>query len=262
MCKLLIEHLSENHNNAFTCLNHHDLPTQYAMLLLRMCALPKLNYILRTVPPSAISLLTKNFDGEVIKIALNVLKLNHVPESIMSRDIIIQQLRLPCRLGGFGLTSVQNISHYAYLDSLSHCLFLDNTTHKLFQHTPLSLNNAIQSSLDHTFITTNLDTHVDYKSLLPHTYTDFISKCKTTIIIFGKKSMQSCITYEAHKKSSIALRNYFEGNVFHTARLKCIIASGSSLWKSALPLDNLSKLSNIDYQICSRMNLGLPPAAR
>ena len=59
---------------------------------------------------------------------------------------------------------------------------------------------------------------------------------------------------------SKALCKNFENNVFHTARLKCITAIGSWNWKSGLPIDHLSKLSNIDYQISTRINLGLPPS--
>ena len=260
MCNLLTQHISENHTNVFKCLNHNELPTQYAMLLLRMCALPKLNYILRTVRPSAIALLTRNFDKNVIDTALNVLKLCHVPPSIMSRENIIQQLRLPYKMGGFGLTNVLTTSHFAYIDSVARCLFLDNTTHKLFSHPSTLLTTQLQLSIDFSLNETKLSTHPVHKLLLPVTHHAFICHFSKHQISESVKSLQSTLTSEAHKQSNIALCEMYEGNDFNTARMKCITAKGACRWKSALPVENLCKLSNQDYHIACRVNLGLPPA--
>ena len=245
MCNLITNHLNENHTNVFKCLNHENLPTQYAMLLLRLCALPKLNYILRTVRPSAITKLTEKFNQNILDTALNILKLQHVPESIMPRSTILQQLQLPYRHGGFGLNNVQTISHFAFLDSISQCLQLDFNTHKLFYTPSNTLAVALSTSIDFTIQHTRIDTH-KHADVLPPSFELFMSHYHTRNPPAYIHSLQKLFTDEAHKQTSTALCNNFSNSVFHTARLKCITAQGATLWKSSIPTDSLSKLKNID----------------
>jgi hypothetical protein len=87
------------------------------MLLLRMCGIPRMNYLTRTVRPSALVSAARHFDNAVRETALLKLKLNTLPDVEQQSDAY-NQLTLPIRLGGSGLTVMSDIMHTAYISSV------------------------------------------------------------------------------------------------------------------------------------------------
>jgi hypothetical protein len=92
------------------------LNVQSAMLILRQCGVPKMNYALRCMPPSCIIEQATVFDGLVIEAAQSKLLL-HPDET--SRHPTLERLRAPLRHGGFGLTSARKTSPAAFLGSMA-----------------------------------------------------------------------------------------------------------------------------------------------
>src|ERR1700710_335914 len=90
------------------------------MIQLRMCGVPKMSYLLRVTPPEAIKALAKQFDHETLNIAHKLLGTEGNSEA--HTDNIIEQLRAPLRLGGFGITAAAATSHAAYLASVASAL--------------------------------------------------------------------------------------------------------------------------------------------
>ena len=91
--------------NALPVMKHERMPTQYAMLMLRYCLVPKLSYLIRTIRPSALEPVCQTFDNLIMDTAFDLLTLNDVPASSMPKSMMRDQLQLRCRMGGFGLTS-------------------------------------------------------------------------------------------------------------------------------------------------------------
>ena len=100
----------------FRRLQLDDMPVQSAMLLLRQCMVPKLNYLLRCSPPSCISDVCSEFDSQVLAAAVD--KLDLADDETTAPDTV-RLLRARLKDGGFGLTSAQLTSPAAYLGSLA-----------------------------------------------------------------------------------------------------------------------------------------------
>ena len=91
-----------------------SLPVQPAMAILRLSALPKMGYLLRTIKPSITAKAAALFDAKVIETAIAKLRL---PQNLSSGAHL--QLTLPIRLGGFGLRSMFRSSYAAYWSGLA-----------------------------------------------------------------------------------------------------------------------------------------------
>src|SRR5208283_6119134 len=85
-------------------INHtNELSVQNSMCMLRLCMVPKLMYLLRTVRPSAMRTIVDAFDAAVIKAAYTILQLHDITNSDMKARVDAQ-LHASLRTGGFGLT--------------------------------------------------------------------------------------------------------------------------------------------------------------
>jgi hypothetical protein len=93
-----------------------ELNVQSAMLILRQCAVPKMNFALRCIPPACIANQATAFDALVIGAAKSKLLL-HVDEA--KRRPTADLLQAPLRYGGFGLTPALKTSAAAYLGSMA-----------------------------------------------------------------------------------------------------------------------------------------------
>ena len=85
------------------------------MLLLRYCHVSRLISLLRTVSPRLVYLAAEAHDLLTRNTFVSLLDLN-------VNSVCWQQVALPIRLGGFGLTSMVTISPFAFLGSWVHSL--------------------------------------------------------------------------------------------------------------------------------------------
>jgi hypothetical protein len=90
------------------------LPAQSALLLLRSCALPRVNYLTRALPPGITRPAMEVFDAFVEETSLKIMGLDHQLSPAAQK-----QLRLPTRLGGFALRSLVDISNAAFWGAAS-----------------------------------------------------------------------------------------------------------------------------------------------
>jgi hypothetical protein len=253
--RLLIQQIGTTHDDIFKRLLNSKLHIQPAMLLLRQCMLPKLNYILRTVRPSATRRITDEFDNKVLECALRMLELNLT--SSQYRDEIITQLRLPCRMSGFGLRSSTSIASYAYLDSAARALHLDHITNQLFTASPSS---SFRSAIDECIEFTQNQCQpviADVKKLIPDCVDSFLRQYQS--IASDTPRLQHILTHEAEKQKFRALSTVYSSDEYHSARLLATSAKGAALWKVAVPVDRYCQLTDAEYIIATRINLGLPP---
>src|SRR5690242_794749 len=105
----------DTHNQLFSALRHPQMPTQHALLILRQSALPRLNFLLRTLPPSLTTNACQLFDQLVLGTATHILGLS--PDLLTQEALAL--LRLPLKCGGFGFRSMVSVAPAAYLGSLA-----------------------------------------------------------------------------------------------------------------------------------------------
>jgi hypothetical protein len=253
--RLLVQQIGTTHEDMFKRVLNTKLHIQPAMLLLRQCLVPKLTYILRTVRPSATARIAEMFDKQVIECALKLLQLNR--SSSQWRDEVIQQLRLPCSMSGFGLRPAALVSHFAYLDSASRALHLDRITNQLFTPSPSSsFTRAIDECI--TFINDKCKPEIeDVKKLIPQSVAAFLRTYHS--IEPNVHHLQYILTHEAEKQLFRALRDAYIGSEYHSARLLAASAKGASIWKIAVPVDQLCRLTDAQFIIAARVSVGMPP---
>jgi hypothetical protein len=168
---------SEGNEAFFRRLQSADMPVQMAMLLLRQCAVPQLNYLLRCTPPPCIAELADEFGTTIINSALDKLEVR--------RSEVIDETRriLTARLsdGGFSLKSAVITSPAAYLGSVAAA-----KTAKVFDAhtdpgdpTPLPDDTLLHGWIDHS-IKLIIDATPDLVDSLPTSASSFFTFYTTT----------------------------------------------------------------------------------
>ena len=133
---------AEAHSPFFHALTHESMPLQNAYLLLRSSAVPRLNFLCRTLPPHITLDACQIFQAHVLKTALHLLQL---PQQSLSQ-VALRQIQLPLRLGGLGLRSVVDTAPAAYLGSLAASAPL---IAPICSPPPAPILIILQQSLDH-----------------------------------------------------------------------------------------------------------------
>jgi hypothetical protein len=123
----------QKHRSMCDALVNPHLPVQIAMTLLRFCALPKVNHLLRTMAPQYTVPAAKEFDSMMVKAMATVLHqpgLHKAFESMRADSAAevdertvnsLLQALLPIRMGGTGLVMRETIAEAAYLGSYVSC---------------------------------------------------------------------------------------------------------------------------------------------
>ena len=89
---------------------------QSAMLLLRHCHVPKLDYLAQTGFPGQLTQAAKIHDTQMHNTFSNLLGYVRLDDSMW------QQASLPIRLGGFGMTLLTSVSQHAFVASRAHAI--------------------------------------------------------------------------------------------------------------------------------------------
>lgn len=98
--------------NAILC---PQMPVQEAMHLLRVCCVPKMDYLIQTVRPSLVQEAAATFDAMMMDCAMRKLGLTSLSGRTMER--VRAQLEEPLKYGGLGLRSATGSMHNAWLSS-------------------------------------------------------------------------------------------------------------------------------------------------
>ena len=106
---------ADSHSQFFQAIQHPRLRTQHALLLLRACALPRMNFLCRTLAPRLTLDACNLFDTLVSRAAVTILKLS---EGNLSQ-VAQHQLSMPLRQGGLGLRQTVIIAPAAFLGSIA-----------------------------------------------------------------------------------------------------------------------------------------------
>jgi hypothetical protein len=242
----------------FTRLTNPHLGVQTAMILLRYCGIPKMNYLLKVIPPDAIATIAKQFDDQALAITHKLLETEG--EAAAHTEEKTQQLQAPLRYGGFGITSAAATSHTAYLASVA-CAATSPVsvlrTYTTDDH-PLPQNTMLHSSLTEC-ITTIKTTTPTTAEILPLSADNFFSYYEHECTI-PVSTLQSTINQIATKHLFNATIGKAEANqdITTQARWRSITAPHAADWKDTLPSNKHMILADHLYRISVRMNLGLP----
>ena len=85
--------MQTSHKKLFKAILDKSMPAQVAYQILRMCAIPVIQYWMRTTPPTASTELARVFDEEILLLAESLLSLPRCS------DLAQKQLFLPVRMG-------------------------------------------------------------------------------------------------------------------------------------------------------------------
>jgi len=104
----------EKHIPFFDALTHPLLSPQHAFLLLRLCGIPRMNYLARTVYPSKLSAASTLFDKLAMGAAANVANIK-----FSENDEACKTFSLPISSGGFGIRSMTLVAPLAFWSSMA-----------------------------------------------------------------------------------------------------------------------------------------------
>ena len=113
LSRWLIDKMQTSHKKLFKAILDKSMPAQVAYQILRMCAIPVIQYWMRTTPPTASTELARVFDEEILLLAESLLSLPRCS------DLAQKQLFLPVRMGGLGLRAMKQVVQTSWLASLA-----------------------------------------------------------------------------------------------------------------------------------------------
>jgi hypothetical protein len=231
------------------------------MLILRQCGVPKMNYALRCIPPPCIAQQATVFDELVVGTAKAKLLL-HDDET--KRRPTVERLRAPLRHGGFGLTSALHTSPAAFLGSMAAVASAPALVPYTSPDTPLP-----RTSLLHCWIESSMDAITDEspecRALLPATASTFFQHFSPRSPSTSKPSSLQ------HQLSSQATDSVFKASLqlakemkkvdggLALAHLTSVSAPRAWTWKTVAPTSKELELTDTQYRIAARLNLGLQP---
>lgn len=265
------------HRPFFDALLSPDLPIQHSYLLTRFCGVPKLGYLSRVVRPSVLRNYAKLFEDELFDTAIR--KLDISPSSAPNARILNEaamQLRLPQRLGGFGLTPVTMIIDVAYVSSLAatieyttrreislHSVSLkasQQLTHSCIQELRSALHEA-RCGIDAPHILSSLPKPAD--TLRFHSFfrpaplsndrtIPKSSHLQHVLIAAKQKAAEAAFRSPAVQRTDTEQKQLI-------ARLNCVQAPRALLWSTTLPTESSRTLSDHAFKLAVRLALGLKP---
>ena len=227
------------------------------MLILRQCGVPKMNYALRCTPPPCVAEQAAVFDKLVLRTATAKLLLH---EGEMRNHHTEERLRAPLRHGGFGLTSALRTSPAAYLGSIAAVAAAPAFVRYSQPQSPLPCN-----SLLHGWVQGSIDAIVDEspecRPLLPTTASSFFQLFAPSVTPSSLQHQLSQQATESVFKASLQLakemKKVDEGLAL--TRLRAISAPRAWTWKVVAPTSKELELTDTEYRMSSRFNLGLMP---
>ena len=246
------------------------LTPQAALLLLRQCGLPKMNYLSRCIPPSCLAPIATAFDDTVVDVAYT--KLDVAVNERTPRTL--ECLRNRLQLGGFGLTSVLASSPAAYIASIA-ALAVSRPTPPAFTSPDDSAFSLSCDSLLFSWLDSSLtqlkddfaDLHAAAPRSLPSKAIDKLPSTASTFFSHFQSNTQLTVQLQ-HSLVQQAAQLRFDaavevarsvGEVKRVAHLLAYSAAHAHHWKTVIPSCAQHTLSASHYIVSARLNLGLRP---
>ena len=222
---------------------------QDAALLLRYCAVPRMSYYCRLLPPAASTILraAAQHDFAVLTAAGLMYDIGqpHPP--------VIRQLRLPIRLGGLGLTSAAEVAPAAFLGSVA---VSANEVLERFADRPWMPAGGAAAFLSLPWLTTAADVHNAISNRLNLNQND-LPPLPTLIQGDTVSTLQKTLTDKIHKATFEACFDSFPDTTRARPRILSCHGPAASGWLTAIPSTARKQLSNHEYRLAVLLRLGL-----
>lgn len=249
MSERIAEQTENEHADFFDALRHPAMDKQCAMLLLRVCGLPRFCYLARAVAPSVSNAACVKFDKLVSKSFGSIIGRKSVPFQ-PSTTLTIES---PLSLGGIGLVPRVAIASAAYLAALSSaCRFIREPLLQYVSTDGACLSHrAIQSALD--AVRANGSTIIAATNP-----SDFFAE-------FRSQVTEQQIAHAAHLQRSI-MREIHEFRIKNAvlspqdrARLTSAMQANAYAWLTTPPTDGDTTITNPDFTYALRHRAGVSP---
>jgi len=184
---------------------------------------------------------------------------------------VIKQLQAPLRFGGHGLTSAVESAHTAYYCSVLSCSSMPHIQQELQSwstQTSAQASSPPQSSMLHQHLDecisnikttiTGTDSNLVRPDLVPSSASEIIPHYQQHQVVPFVQQEVTAISNKLQLQAAVAEAEA-EGDETTLARLLGVTAPGASDWLTTDPSSPALSLSNIQYQISSKIRLGLPP---
>jgi hypothetical protein len=218
-----------------------------------MCATPRLNYLLRTVYPNLLRPYLKQFDTDLMHCFNSLFFADADQERI---NVVIDELRMPIRLGGVGLRSLFSISKISFLCS-SHTLlsYITNIIPEVnfAKHQASKFTKRLAS---HPFYAAAKDAYHCVKQdlrdtslpepihrVLAPTWIDFLDRCSSSDATALQHHLTAALEKHRFKTSLKNKANLPE----EAARVRSLTVNATpNYWLTTLPTDKSLTLSDQD----------------
>ena len=241
----------------------NEMPIQTAMLLLRLCLVPSLNYHLRCIAPACIDDEARLFDQRLMQAATDKLGLDESERN--DRTVALLQRRL--RDGGWGLTSAARTSQAAFLGSLAAC-HAQPVFAQYCGDTPVPCASQLHGWLDDSLqrvrqMAPGDRYQADIDPLLPATaglFFSFHANADPSTDTKLQHALNAKANEHAIKAADVCMKQQARGgDKWAWAQHKAITRPGASVWKAVRPDGPYLRLSDNEYAVAARQSLGLRP---
>jgi len=279
-CKRLLKKLVKTQDSLLLAWKSPHLSLQETFLMLRVCGIPILNYLLRVVRPSIMKDIAASFHSQLTHLALQKLEISDCSASdpfVWTKAM--QQIQLPVKAGGMGLVNLSRLSDISYCSSLAHAIEYSSkhpqiTLHSVSYRTSPVLNEVLQQQLRDALSLIHSNIH-DAEALkgLPSAPAEFHNRfgelaaraVNTTEAQMRSKKLQHILTAALHQADREQLLKC-DGwqvekevlNIFK-ARHLAVTAPKAHTWSIVVPSEPALTLKNHEYQLATRVRLGLKP---
>jgi hypothetical protein len=260
-----------DHVSFFQALLRDEMPVQEAVHLLRVSGTPRLNYLLRCVPPDAVRNLARQFDTHVLDTFIEKLELG-VQLNQDGNEQMVSQIRLPVRDGGFGMVSAEGHMDASYIGSLAATVQHHTSLGEFVSYggrsdggregagsllpTSSSLYLHVQSSLN--AIMNQMGSPQTFGLLLPPTPHEFFHSFNRQY--YTAYRLQSRIVHSIMTTTQRSFHSSIQTTSLGRARSAAITAPNANTWITTIACENTSIIPSNHYRISARFQLGLPPA--
>ncbi|MDO9006500.1 MAG: hypothetical protein Q7V20_23905, partial [Aquabacterium sp.] len=114
--RLHVESVIASHDTLFRYLSHPCMPVQIAMLLLRLCMLPRFMHFARSLPPQYVTKAAIDFDKAIMKAFVNIMDIQTDRAPLTEHEKF--QIGLKVSKGGIGLRPMLPMLHAYYFASV------------------------------------------------------------------------------------------------------------------------------------------------
>ena len=217
--------------------------TQLQLLLLRFCAVPRMSYMMRTVPLEHLHQALGQHDDNIWEVTQAIC---HLPD----REAVREQSSWPLSGGGLGTTAALQVVHAAALGSLVDAIISQDML-------PENVREAIRSSTEpgaDTAMSRSTDNALAWAKVLLDTLQS-ADRRPISVVPIAYGELESC-THKLQARlthmhgTRCLLKGLASADSISQARLRSVAGPGASAWIVAIPYDPRHKLSNAEM-ICN-----------